>query len=52
MFIPKKDEQVLGIGEDYTHGWRRENLMHDSDGFVEIMEDQQKKKERDQIQFL
>jgi len=49
LFIHKKEEQALGIGEDFTYGWRRENLIPDSDGLVAMIEDQQK---RDQIQFL
>ena len=38
MFIHKKDEQALGIGQDFTDGWRRENLTLDSDGLVAMIE--------------
>jgi hypothetical protein len=32
MFIHQKIfEQALGIGESYTHWWRRENLIPDGD---------------------
>ena len=30
MFIHQKVEQALGIGEDFTYGWRRENIIPDS----------------------
>ena len=32
-------ELLVGIGEEYTHGWRRENLIPDSDGLMAMMED-------------
>ena len=43
IFIYEKEEQALGIGEDYTHGWRRKNLIPDSDELIAMMEDQQKR---------
>jgi len=43
MFIHKKEEQALGIDKGFTHGWRRENLIPDSDGLMAMMEDQQKR---------
>ena len=43
MFIHTKEEQAVGIDEGYTHGWRRENLIPDSDGLMAMMEDQQKR---------
>jgi hypothetical protein len=46
IFIHKKGEQALGIGEEYTHGWRRENLIPDSEGLEAMMEDQQKREIR------
>jgi hypothetical protein len=49
MFIHKKEEQALGIGEEYTHGWRRENLIPDSDGLMAMMEDQQKRERSDTV---
>ena len=44
LFIHKKEEQALGIGEDFTYGWRRENLIPDSD-----VEDQQKRERSDTV---
>ena len=33
MFITKKEEMALGIHEEETDSWRRENNIPDSDGF-------------------
>jgi hypothetical protein len=49
MFIHRKEETALGIGEDYIHKWRRENNIPDSDGLAAIMEDQQKRGRSDTV---
>ena len=49
IFIHQKEEQALGIGEDFTYGWRRENLIPDSDGLVAMMEDQQKRERSETV---
>jgi hypothetical protein len=51
IFIHKKEEQALGIGEDFTYGQRRsrENLIPDSDGLVAMIEDQQKRDGSDTV---
>ena len=42
-------ELLVGIGEEYTHGWRRENLIPDSDRLMAMMEDQQKRERSDTV---
>jgi hypothetical protein len=49
MFIHKKEEQALGIEEDFTYGWRRENLIPDSDGLVAMIKDQQKRERSETV---
>ena len=43
FFMHKKEENALGVREDSTKKWRKENNIPDSDGLALMMEDQQKR---------
>ena len=49
VFIHKHEEQALGVAEDRTSRWRRENHISVSDGLAEMMEDQQRRGRSDTV---
>src|ERR1700691_2491650 len=49
FFMHKKEGNNLGVGEDSTEKWRKENNIPDSDGLALMMEDQQKRGRSDTV---
>ena len=43
FFMHKEEGNALGVGEDSTKKWRKENNIPDSDGLALMMEYQQKR---------